>query len=704
MSTQRFASMIYQAAFVVGIFLLNTTAYTQDTADKGMSISIDLSAVKIEEAMQILSDSTGLNIIVSKNATGNITAYIYEMEAERALQEIIEVNGFHYIKKGDVVWVLSDEEYYESLNLGLERRIVRLKNTNPDTLKTIVESVGSAQAKVIPYPSHQVIVLVEKTDQIDEVLAVIEKVDSEALVPVTRVFSLQYAAADQTAQIIAPHLTLPEAIQIDFRTNQVIIHDTQDKVLEIENLIEQLDIPDLVLTKSIPLKYANARDVAELIKEILTGRKQDSGSDSGRYSPSDSNSQPTTIATAKPAPPRRSSPSHRENTLKGVPATSAGSLPKVTVKASPSALAYNMVTSADESLALGPLSSVSYDERTNTVIITHTESVLKRLEGIIAEVDVPSTYHWYQFQNVNPAEIDVEGKLVAFFPTEQPFVSVDPIAKTVTFRSTDEQSETILKLLNQWDTEIRQVRIQAEILLVKASLVKDLGVKWSAILSADEDVLTSNFPAAISDTGPQLNLRVGSLATTDYTVMLQALATDNDTQLIASPLITLLDGAEALFTNARQEPYTVVTVDGNTQTTIQDVRFLDVGVTLSVQATINQQDLITLNVILDISNLVEIRDEIPVVDRSTAQSSISINNNDTIILGGLRQHSNAIVSQGVPVLRNIPVLGNLFKNNHSDNVEFETILILHPTILQGNQEYKGDYPEKLDTFKPWDLK
>jgi type II secretory pathway component GspD/PulD (secretin) len=73
------------------------------------------------------------------------------------------------------------------------------------------------------------------------------------------------------------------------------------------------------------------------------------------------------------------------------------------------------------------------------------------------------------------------------------------------------------------------------------------------------------------------------------------------------------DGQEAIFSTARDEPYRVVTVDGNTQTTLEDVRFLNVGVNLSVTPTINDEDFVTLDVLLEISDLVEIRDDIPIV-------------------------------------------------------------------------------------------
>jgi type II secretory pathway component GspD/PulD (secretin) len=683
-------------AFVLLASFMQTDATAQDSEiDEDATISYEFVAEKVEDAMQILSDMSGLNIIVSNKVTGTISAYIYEMNAEKALKEIAEVNGYHYIRNNDIVWILSDEEYFEGLNLGLERRIVSLNYTDVETVSTIIKEIGGPETKVIPYPAISVIVLVENSDRIEQTLSLIKQIDSPAPLPEIRVISLQYAAATDIARVLYPHLTYPDDIQIDVRTNQLILRETPDTFADIKKLLLSLDVPDLVVTKTIPLRYANARDVAELVEEILMGRKRESGS--GSLSSPNKNSPPPQIPTAQP----------RQSPTEGTASTATNQLvqPSSSIPISPVIASQNdFDIGNDESLALGPLSSVSYNERTNTVIVTHTESVLKRIESIIESVDIPDIYHIYQFQNANPAELDIEGKLAAFFPTEQPFVAVDPISKTVTFRSTPEQSHIIEDLLQQWDAQVQQVRIEAEIMLVKESLVKDLGVKWSVILDGPDDRLDISFPPNITDTSPQFNLSLGTLADNDYTAMVQALSTDNDTQIIASPLITVRDGGQALFSNARREPFTVVTVDGNTQTILEDVQFLDVGITLSVQAIINRQDLITLDVLLEISSLVEIRDGIPVVDTSSAQSSVNVQNNGTIILGGLKSTSLSKVQEGVPVLSKIPLFGNLFRNKHKDKGDFETLLILRPIIVSNSQEIRLTRPPALEEYEPWDLK
>src|SRR5690606_23961573 len=123
-----------------------------------------------------------------------------------------------------------------------------------------------------------------------------------------------------------------------------------------------------------------------------------------------------------------------------------------------------------------------------------------------------------------------------------------------------------------------QVQIDAEIMSVNSSLMKDLGIQWQALYQSlgDGVDVNINFPAQIPNSAPRGSVNVGNLETEDYTALVQALTSDSDTNILASPNVLVRDGEQAQFISARDEPFTVVTVDGNTQTTLEDVRFINV--------------------------------------------------------------------------------------------------------------------------------
>lgn len=681
-------------------------------------VSLNLAGQEVNEAMQMLADATGLNILVSPNAKGPITAFVEEMDAEQALKEIVEVNGFHYVKNGNVVWVLSDKEYYEDFNLGRERRVVPLAHARATEIVASITPALSKNGLVVPYPENNVVIIAETASRIGDIEMIIRSLDVS---PSTRTFQLRHAAAEEVQALIQYQVPLPTGIQADRRTNQLIVNAPRETLDRIALIVEDLDKPDMIRTQVFALKYADATETASVIREILTGRRESSATSPLLGSPTGSQPQEgQRVLTTEPARPNAARPLEAWDRMRGrgaqptsqesragqltstsTPGTATGATTPA-AEMSPSGEG-PLPTGSKEDVALGPLSSVVADIRTNSVIVTHVQSVLDRIEQIVATLDVPGVFHTYQFQNVNPAELEIDARLAPLFPSVGSFVAVDPVSKKVTFRAPEDQAEDVLRLMREWDDAVRQVRIEAEIMSVNASFFRELGISWEAVMKEMTDLGTVNsvdlnvdFPANVGTNAPQTRISVGNLADDDYNAIIQAIRNDNDTQSIASPRILVRDGKEAVFTSVRDEPYTVVTVDGNTQTTLEDVRFLNVGVTLAVAPVINQDDLVTIDVQLELSDLVEFRDNIPVVDRATAQSNVSVNSGGTIILAGLLQRARTEFMRGVPGLSKIPILGGLFRNKRKEKSEREVVLILRPFIIGSNEIPVPEFGEILE--------
>ncbi len=653
-------------------------------------ISIDLADLDVAEAMQLLSDATGFNILVSNKVTGKITAYVVDMSPERALKEIVEVNGYRYVRSEDVGWVLSDEEYFEDFNFGRVRRVIVLRHARVDSVLPALQGALSLNAKIVAYPDTNVIVLAELEDRMEDAMQLVEELDAA---PATRVFQLEHGTASDVLALVQPHVARPETLRADVRTNQVVISGTEESIAGVAKLIKEFDKPDMVSTRVFPLKYANADATAELLREVLTGRRQSaSGGVFGMQS--GTNQPPPKVFTTEPGQ-RPSSATPQASWDKYRPKPSASARPASPQQAvAPVASDVAAAPGTEETLALGPLASVAADLRTNSVIITHVESVLERLAQIIESVDVPGQFHTYQFMNLNPVELELETKLMGLLPVERAYLQVDPISRKVTFRAPAEKARELVALLEEWDVLVPQVRIEAEILRVDARLMKELGIHWQAIFdeSASAGDLTKVnaevvFPAAVGQQASQGHLTVGNIDDDDYTAAFQAIAEDNDTEVIASPRILVRDNQEAMFYSVRDLPYSVITVDGNTQTTLEDIRFLNVGVTLIVAPRIHRDGVITLDTQLEISNQVDTSpDGTPVVDRATAQSSVSVRDGGTVVLGGLRQRSRSTRVRGLPVLSKIPLLGIAFRDKRKDRVEFEIVLILRPFIVGDSQD------------------
>ncbi|MCX5768877.1 MAG: hypothetical protein NTZ09_01185 [Candidatus Hydrogenedentes bacterium] len=664
------------------------------------AVSMELSEMEVNEAMAALSAATGYNIILSKTITGKINAFFVDMEPERALEETIRVNGFYYEKKDKVIWVLTPEEYFEDHNLGRERRIIPLKHARAADVALVLDSAKSKFGIITAYTDTNVVVVSEMTDRVDELVKLAEGLDTP---PKTAVYQLEHASAQDMLAVLQPHAATDTSLRADIRTNQILITGTDATIARLETLLKAFDKPEKILTRVFALKYAKAEPTAELLREILTGRKQSAQASVGEQleptgqkpgaprvfttEPGRPEAPATAAPTAPPAqrsaPPAAATPRaswerYRESTRPQTAAATATAPPTGAPTAPPS----------EEEAGIGPLATITADPRTNSVIVTHVQSVLDRVEQILRDIDIPNQLHIYQFKNADPTESGIETKLAALLGEANPFINVDPVSRKVTFRCPADEAEEVLRILEEWDQQVRQVHIEAEILRVNVRLLSELGINWDVMLdkAVDSTRVTTfqslfQFPPNIADTAPQARLSVGNIATSDYNVLVQAIASDNDTEVIAQPKITVRSGQEAVFSEVRDEPYTVVTVAGETLTTMQDVRFLNVGVSLMVVPVINENDQVTLDVQLELSDLVEIRDNVPVVDRATAQSSVTVANGGAVILGGLRQHMKTRLDRGTPGLRKVPILGALFRTRRRDRAESEIVLILRPVIV-----------------------
>jgi len=699
----------------IGVAVAQPLAVTPPKTDQDV-VNMELSQMEVNEAMAALSAATGYNIILSKTITGKINAFFVDMDPARALEETIRVNGFYYEKKDNVVWVLTPEEYFQDHNLGRERRIVPLKNARAAEVAMVLDSARSEFGIITAYADTNVVVISEMTDRVDDLVKLAEGLDTP---PKTAVHQLEHASAQEMLVVLQPHTTNDTTLRADIRTNQILITGTDATIARLETLLNAFDKPEKIMTRVFALKYAKAEATAELLREILTGRKQSAQATLGEQleptsqkpgaprvfttepgrpqtpTPAAAPAPPAQRAAAPPAAatPRASWERYRESTR---PPTGAPPAPTAAAPTAPT---------AEEEAGIGPLATITADPRTNSVIVTHVQSVLDRVEQILRDIDIPNQLHIYQFKNADPTEIGIETKLAALLGEANPFVDVDPVSRKVTFRCPAEEAEEVLRILEEWDQQVRQVHIEAEILRVNVRLLSELGVNWQVMLddAVDATRVTTfqslfQFPPNVADAAPQARLNVGSIQRSDYNVLVQAIASDNDTEVIAQPKITVRSGQEAVFSEVRDEPYTVVTVAGETLTTMQDVRFLNVGVSLMVLPVINENDQVVLDVQLELSDLVEIRDNIPVVDRATAQSSVTVANGGAVILGGLRQHMKTRVDRGTPGLRKVPILGALFRTRRRDRAESEIVLILRPVIV-GDSE---PVPEHIDIKIPID--
>jgi general secretion pathway protein D len=179
----------------------------------------------------------------------------------------------------------------------------------------------------------------------------------------------------------------------------------------------------------------------------------------------------------------------------------------------------------------------------------------------------------------------------------------------------------------------------------------------------------------------------------NYEVVVKALAADGRARILQRPRVQTSHAVPGVFFTGQTVPYVSGFYDygysgvGGGVSTRGSVELLQVGVTLNVTPFITPDGLVVLDVIQDISSLdgfveVSTGQKAPQTSTSSAQATLSVRDGETIILGGYVKDSRNDNKSGVPILKDIPLLGNLFRSKSQDNSRTESILLLKVTVLK----------------------
>ena len=179
-----------------------------------------------------------------------------------------------------------------------------------------------------------------------------------------------------------------------------------------------------------------------------------------------------------------------------------------------------------------------------------------------------------------------------------------------------------------------------------------------------------------------LGMSFGALGVTSATldVRLAALEGSGDVKVVSTPRILTLNGNPATITQGSQIPYTSTGADGSPTT-----EFIDAALNLTVTPEINPNGSIILDIDLTNDsqgpNVASGSGTAPSIEKKTAKSKILVNDGSTTVIGGVFVDSEDESHTGVPILKDIPGLGHLFKSTNKKTTRRELLIFITPRIV-----------------------
>ena len=288
--------------------------------------------------------------------------------------------------------------------------------------------------------------------------------------------------------------------------------------------------------------------------------------------------------------------------------------------------------------------------------------------------------------------VDENGRVVATRNLQGQVTAIPDVNTNSVIIVTSPANKALLQsIVDQLDKIPQQVMI--ETLIVEASLdaTAKLGVEWNfnqkSVLgdSTTKGTGSSSFGDAARTTQPQ-GMRY-TLTGSQYGAFLQAVQTDANFEVLSKPRIFTSNNSTAEINISQSLPYVLsqqTNINGNLTF---NYAFLDVGIILTVTPRITQNGYVTMDVTQTANDFVRYTEfNAPVVNQREAQTTVSVKDGETVVIGGIIKNSISTTTNKLPVLGDIPVLGNLFKSNVQTKSKTELLVFLTPRITRDNVE------------------
>lgn len=645
--------------------LLAPVCATVAQAQAVQSVTVNLRDVELEQVAEQIARITGRTVVLDPSVGGRITVVssgpVSPAGAWELFRSVLRVHGFAAIRSGNVWRVVPQAQAVQSAGAvdGRRRagaqevvtRLIRLQ-TLPSAeavriLRPLVASFGSIEASTRP----NAIIVTDYAENIRRIEALARSLDSggggaqgfQRIVP-------NNASAAQVGEAIRSILGDEAAggprVAVDERSNVVLVRGSASAIAEARRIASSLDTPGAATasTRVFRLRHADAESISEILRGLLGGEAS------------------TTNPVAR--------------TL----SDGAGGANQTSIGGGIGAAAVNRF----DAQGLGGA----------------------------------------QAGSAQPAQGARRPSSVTGFSTPDLAIQPAPDLNAIVVRGSPAAINSVAELINELDVRRPQVRIEAAIVEITGDAAEALGVQLgfgsAAGLSNGAGTSFSNagislrsvlsvlgVPAALAFPSEGAGVNIGSRG--DFGIFVQALSQSTRANLLSTPSLTTLDNAPGEIVVGQNVPFRTgsFTTQGNTTNPFTTIEREDVGITLRVVPRVHEGDVVRLEVSQEVSSLVNANIAGAadlITNRRSIRTTVLADNGETIVLGGLITDDRLSSRSRVPVLGEIPIVGELFRSRRESRTKRTLFVFLRPTILrdaaavaaQAESDYSRVRADELD--------
>jgi general secretion pathway protein D len=489
---------------------------------------------------------------------------------------------------------------------------------------------------------------------------------------VTQVIRLDNISAAKLIPVLRPLVPQQAHMAAYAPSNAIIISDIRSNIGRIVEIIERMDRSAIQTTEIIRLKYGVSEDVVSMLNTLEKARRGE-GAEANKdvILVADKRTNSVVVTADEMSVERiRKLVAYFDSPLE-----QSGNVRVVYLEYADATETAEVLTRVMQNIARleaggnqrnGGESTIEADAGTNSLIITADTDEMAALESVIARLDI------------RRAQVLIEAIIVEMEMTEGQELGLQWLFA----------NDSGLYGGNISNSTAQQRR-NAEL---AGALLPDNG---------SEVIDTRSVAGALAST-PGATLGWGMVdESLTMTVILNALETQGNANILSTPSLLTLDNEEAFITVGQEVPfvtgsYTNTGSANGASNPFQTIERQSVGITLKVTPQINEGDSVVLDIVQEVSSIsAQILAASDVItNERKIETKVLANDSDILVLGGLVKDDVQDSTQGIPILSDIPLLGRLFRNDVVSVTKSNLLVFIRPTIIRDDQDLAGATAEK----------
>ncbi|UXU87914.1 type II secretion system secretin GspD [Burkholderia sp. S-53] len=667
MTRNRFVMRRVATTLIVAGIIVSQAAYAQ--------VTLNFVNADIDQVAKAIGAATGKTIIVDPRVKGQLNLVaerpVPEDQALKTLQSALRMQGFALVQDHGVLKVVPEADAKlqgvptyvgnapQARGDQVITQVFELHNESANNLLPVLRPLISPNNTVTAYPANNTIVVTDYADNVRRIAQIISGVDSAAgaqvqVIPLRNANAIDLAA--QLQKMLDPgaignsDATLKVSVTADPRTNSLMLRaSSASRLAAAKRLVQQLDAPSAVPGNMhvVPLRNADAVKLAKTLRGMLGKSGNDSGSsassnDANSFNQSGGSSSSGNFSTGTSGtPPLPSGGLGGSSSSSGYGGTSgSGGL----------GTAGLLGGDKDKSDDNQPGGMIQADAATNSLIITASDPVYRNLRSVIDQLDA------------RRAQVYIEALIVELNSTTQGNLGI------------------------QWQVASGQFLGGTNLAATAGSVAGNSIIN----LTTGGTAATTGLAANLANLNQGLNIGWlhNMFGVQGLGALLQYFAGVSDANVLSTPNLITLDNEEAKIVVGQNVPiatgsYSNLT-SGTTSNAFNTYDRRDVGLTLHVKPQITDGGILKLQLYTEDSAVVSGTTSAqtgPTFTKRSIQSTILADNGEIIVLGGLMQDNYQVSNSKVPLLGDIPWIGQLFRSESKQRQKTNLMVFLRPVII-----------------------